>query len=230
VQQLGFPAVYINNEVYGARNDDYIVPAEEHYYPIYEEAGKLGVPIVLHAWIKFPIPGFQFNRKSPTPVTDIYGMVYAGMELLDNLITGGVCETFPKTKFGIFECGVGWVPTILDRYHERQHKFAEMMRAHAPKMKLSAEEYIQRQVWFGFEPEDRFVPDFIKWTRAPNRLLFSADYPHLDYEPGQLQAFLEREDVSPEHRRISVREAPLEFYRWEDTARPKVVEERSAAA
>ncbi len=134
VKQLGFPAVYVNNEVYGARNDDYIVPAEEHYYPIYEEAEKLGVPIVLHAWIKFPIPGFQFNRKSPTPVTDIYGMVYAGMELLDNLITGGICETFPKAKFGIFECGVGWVPTILDRYHERRGKFGEMMRAHAPKV------------------------------------------------------------------------------------------------
>jgi len=230
VKELGFPAVYLNNEVYGARDDDYVIPSEEHYFPIYEEAGRLGVPIVLHAWIKFPIPGFQFNRKSPTPVTDIYGMVYAGMELLDNLVTGGICETFPKTRFGIFECGVGWVPTIIDRYHERQEKFGEMMRAHAPRMKLRAEEYIQRQVWFGFEPEDRFVPDFIKWTQAPNRLLFSADYPHLDYERGQLAAFLKRADLTPEQRRLTLREAPLEFYRWEDTARPEIVEERGAAA
>jgi len=230
VKERGFPAVYVNNEVYGPADDDYIVPAQEHYYPIYEEAGKLGVPIVLHAWIKFPIPGFQFNRKSPTPVTDVYGMVYAGMELLDNLITGGVCETFPKTKFGIFECGVGWVPTIIDRYHERLEKFGQMMQAHAPLMKLKPEEYIQRQVWFGFEPEDRFVPDFIEWTGAPNRLLFSADYPHLDYRPGQLAKFFERPDMSAEHKRIAVREAPLEFFRWEDTARPTVVEEQGQAA
>jgi predicted TIM-barrel fold metal-dependent hydrolase len=229
VKQLGFPAIYLNNEVYGSRDDDYVVPAQEHYYPIYEEAEKLRVPIVLHAWIKFPIPGFQFNRKSPTPVTDIYGMVYAGMELLDNLITGGICETFPNARFGIFECGVGWVPTIVDRYHERMQKFGDMMRTHAPKMKLHAEEYIQRQIWFGFEPEDAFVPDFIRWTKAPNRLLFSADYPHLDFEPGQLAAFMARDDISAEHRRLTVREAPLEFYRWEDTTRPTVAEERGAA-
>lgn len=230
VKDLGFPAIYLNNQVLGAHDDDYILPSQEHYYPIYEEAQHLGVPVVLHAWIKSPIPGFQFNRKSPTPVTDIFGMVYAGMELVDCLITGGVCEMFPDTRFGIFEAGVGWVPTILDRYHERLEKFSEMMKGHAPKMKLLPEEYIQRQIWFGFEPEDAFVPDFIKWTKAPNRLLYSADYPHLDYEQGQLKEFFERDDLSAEHKRAAVREAPLEFYRWDDTAMPQITEEAKKAS
>ena len=135
-----------------------------------------------------------------------------------HIVAGGVCETFPKLKIGIFEAGLGWVPMVIDRIHERVEKFGDMPKILAPKMKLLPEEYIQRQIWMGFEPEDHFLHDFIKWTKAPTRLLMSADYPHLDYEPGQMGDFLARNDLSADLVQKALCENALNFFRWDDTA------------
>lgn len=220
VNELGFPAIYISPSVVGTKPDDYKVMADEHFYPIYEEAASLDVPLAIHAFSDPHVPGHEFNwPRSPSLLwSDIVGFPFQGMQVFCNLVLGGVCDAFPDTKFGIFESGLAWVSMVIDRIHERQEKFVQLMKVGAPAMELAPEEYIQRQIWMGFEPEDAWMPDFIKWTKAPNRLLLSIDYPHLDYEPGQTAAFLAREDVDDDDLRKSAWDNSIDFFRWQDTA------------
>ncbi len=150
--------------------------------------------------------------------SDIVGFPFQGMQVFVNLVLGGVCDVFPDTRFGIFESGLGWMPMIIDRIHERQEKFGDLVRMAAPDMELLPEEYIQRQIWMGFEPEDPFLPEFIECTKAPERTLLSIDYPHLDYEPGQLGGFRARGDVSDEDIRLAEWDNSIEYFRWEGTA------------
>ena len=74
------------------------------------------------------------------------------------------------------------------------------------------------------------MADFIKWTKAPERILFSADYPHLDFEMGQTKEFLERADLTPEQRRMAVYDNSLTFFNWTNTARPEFGARKSSAA
>jgi len=227
VFELGCPGVYINPNVIGNSPDEYKTLASEHYYPIYEAAQEINVPVAIHGFSDPYIEGFDRNWPSQVALwSDINGFPMQGMNSFLGLVAGGVCETFPDLKFGIFETGVGWVPMMLDRLHERMEKFTPMVAEQAPKMKLDPKEYIQRQIFFGFEPEDAFVESFIEWTEAPNRLIFAADYPHLDYEPGQTKEYLEdRDTISDEVKRMTLRDNSLEFFRWENTATPDVIEE-----
>ena len=231
VTELGMPAVYLNPNVIGATPADYRTLASDHYYPIYEAAEAMGVPVAFHCFCDPLIDGFDRNWPGYGTIplwSDINGFPQQGMNIFLNLIAGGVCETFPNLKIGIFEGGVGWVPLLLDRLHERLEKFADMVAASAPKMKLEPVEYLQRQIWFGFEPEDAFTPDFIKWTKAPDKLIFAADYPHLDYEPGQLVEFLKENPLDQATKRMALRDNALAYFRWDDTACPRVTEEAEA--
>lgn len=220
VFELGFPGVYVNPNVIGNSPDEYHTLASEHYFPIYEAAQELGVPVAIHGFSDPYIEGFDRNWPNRIPLwSDINGFPMQGMNCFLSLVAGGVCETFPELRLGIFESGVGWVPLLLDRLHERMEKFAPMVADSAPKLKLEPKEYIQRQIYFGFEPEDPFVELFIQWTGAPNRLIFSADYPHLDFEPGQTEEYLHgRKSLNDEVKRLTLHDNSIEFFRWEDTA------------
>ncbi len=219
VTELGFPAIVFNPSVIGNSPEDYKVISDEYFFPLYEVAEEMGVPIGFHAFGDPYVPGHEHNwPRGPGLWSDIVGFPMQGMQIFLHLVAGGVCETFPKLKMGVFEAGVAWVGMVIDRIHERLEKFGDMPKILAPNMKLRPEEYIQRQIWFGFELEDHFVGEFINWTKASNRLLFSADYPHLDYEPGQLGEFLQRDDLEPETIRKALCDNALEFFRWDDTA------------
>ena len=231
VTELGMPAVFLNPNVIGATPSDYRTLASEHYYPIYEAAQAMGVPVAFHCFCDPLIEGFDRNWPGYGTIplwSDINGFPQQGMNIFLNLIAAGVCETFPDLKIGIFESGVGWVPLLIDRLHERVEKFGAMVADSAPKMKLEAIEYIQRQIWFGFEPEDAFVPDFIRWTKAPDRLIFAADYPHLDYEPGQLAEYLAENPLDADIKRMTLRDNSLDYFRWDETACPTITGEARA--
>ena len=220
VHELGFPAIYMSPSVVGRTPDEYRVMSDEHFYPMYEEAARLDVPLSVHAFSDPNVEGHSHNWPMSGSLlwSDIVGFPFQGMQVFVNLVLGGVCDAFPETKFGIFESGLGWMPMVIDRIHERQEKFTELVRMAAPNMELLPEEYIQRQIWMGFEPEDPFLPDFIRWTGAPERTLLSIDYPHLDYEPGQLEGFRARGDVSEDHIRLAEWDNSIEYFKWEETA------------
>ncbi|MFO1427551.1 MAG: amidohydrolase family protein [Steroidobacteraceae bacterium] len=230
VKELGFPSVVVAPSAVGRKPEDYYILADEALYPIWDEAQSLGVPISIHSFPDPYVPGHEFNGpRRPTGLWDAIGFPTASMNLFGNLVLGGVCESFPKLRFGMFECTIGWIPQLLHGIHEYQENFGEYFTRAVPKMKLTAKEYLQRQLYFSVEVDDPFIRTFIEWTGAPQNLLYASDYPHLEYHPGQIDKLLARADLSDEEKRGILGANALEYFCWRDTAMPAVTERPAAA-
>lgn len=231
VKELGFPSVLVAPSAVGRTPEDYYILADEVLYPIWDEAQSLGVPISMHSFPDPFVPGHEYNgARRPTGLFDCIGFPSASMQIFGNLVMGGVCEMFPKLKWGLFECTIGWIPQIMHGIEEQREAFGAYFAQSVPKMKLTPKEYIQRQLYFSVEVGDPFIDTFVKWTGAPDRLLYASDYPHLEYSPGQVATFLAREDLSDDLKRGIMGANALGYYRWDDTAMPKVTERAGAAA
>jgi predicted TIM-barrel fold metal-dependent hydrolase len=153
----------------------------ERYWPIYEAAQECNLPLGLHpaAWGSNPSTGGGW----PTYYMQEHYAFCTNMESnLVSMVFEGVFERFPKLRVALIESGFTWIPAMcwrMDRAWER-------MRKEVPHLKRPPSEYIRERLWFATqpleEPEDpAFLPEIIEWI-GWDRLLFSTDYPHWDYD------------------------------------------------
>jgi hypothetical protein len=156
-------------------------PGRRRYWPIYEAAVAAGLPIGLHisgvpghpstgaGWPSFYMQEHHANAQSMQAV-------------VTSLIMEGVTERFPDLKFVLVECGFAWAPSLgwrLDKLWQR-------MRSEVPHVKRPPSEYIRDRFWYTTQPIEeteepghlREIIDWIGW----DRLLFSTDYPHWDFD------------------------------------------------
>ena len=102
--------------------------------------------------------------------------------VVTSLVMEGVFERFPKLRVVLVEAGFVWVPSLcwrLDRLWER-------MRDEVPHLTRPPSEYIRQNIWYTTQPiEEPANPEHLKETIdwiGWDRLLFSTDYPHWDYD------------------------------------------------
>jgi len=91
-------------------------------------------------------------------------------------------ENFPALKFVFIEGGFGWIPSLghrLDRNWQR-------MRSGLPHIKRPPSEYLREHFWVTTQPMEE--PDKpahlleIMEAIGFDRILFSSDYPHWDFD------------------------------------------------
>jgi predicted TIM-barrel fold metal-dependent hydrolase len=102
--------------------------------------------------------------------------------LVTSLVFEGVFEELPKLKVVLVECGFGWVPPLC----WRMDKHWARMRDEVPHVNRPPSEYVREQIWFTTQPieetaDPRHLTQLIDWI-GWDRLLFSTDYPHWDYD------------------------------------------------
>ena len=101
---------------------------------------------------------------------------------LASLVIEGVPERFPKLKFVFIEGGFGWIPSAVWRMDQHFERF----RSEVPHLKRRPSEYVREHFWFTTQPIDepdeaRHLRSLIEWVGI-DRLLFSSDYPHWDFD------------------------------------------------
>ena len=94
-------------------------PADPYYYPLYEEAARLDMPLCFHlgsGMAEFPSPevfGYgRFQRFTLSTINAVY-----------SLITYEIPQKFPKLRIGAIEAGASWIPFVkydLQRLQERR--------------------------------------------------------------------------------------------------------------
>jgi uncharacterized protein len=151
------------------------------YWPIYAAAERYGLPVAIHV---FGAGGHPFTGSGwPSYyIEEGAGHSTSCQTAITSLVMEGVFERYPKLKIVMVEGGFGWLPALswrLDQLFER-------MRAEVPHLKRRPSEYIRNHVWLTTqpmeEPEERGqLNDIIEWIGA-DRLLFSSDYPHWDFD------------------------------------------------
>lgn len=97
----------------------------------------------------------------------------AGAEFLSSMIWSGACERYPNFKFVLGECGIAWIPYILNRMNE------EYESGRFPvKLSLKPSEYWRRQGYSTFQTE-RLTPEIVSAVGEDN-IMWGSDYPHPD--------------------------------------------------
>jgi predicted TIM-barrel fold metal-dependent hydrolase len=152
------------------------------YWPIFEAAQRANKPIALH------VQGFSGGHAStgsgwPTYYMEEHYAASTGMQnTLTSLVFEGVFEKFPKLKIALIEGGFAWAPALC----WRMDKHWERLRAETPHVKRPPSEYVREHVWFTTQPiEEPETPEHlaevIEWI-GWDRMLFSTDYPHWDFD------------------------------------------------
>ena len=153
----------------------------KRYWPIFDAAVEAGLPIGLH------VGGFGGHPPSGSGwlsyyLEDHHSNAESMQALVTSLVLEGVFEAFPTLKIVLIEGGFVWLPALAWRLD----KHWKTLKAEVPHLRRAPSEYIREHFWFTTQPIDepqkpqhmRETIDWIGW----DRLLFSTDYPHWDYD------------------------------------------------
>lgn len=181
--------------------------SNEEFWPLYEEAERLGVGLGVHgnSFAATGIERFQSFIKVHTVAFPLDIML-----ALTGMVLGGIPEKFPNLKLAFLEAGVGWVPYWLERMDEEW----ERRRSEAPLVKRKPSEYCKEgNIFFSCEAEeeglvyalDKLGEDIIIWA---------SDYPHWDMTwPNMVHDITKRSDISDSAKRKIFDDNPRRFYR-----------------
>jgi predicted TIM-barrel fold metal-dependent hydrolase len=153
------------------------------YWPMFEAAIAHNLPIGMH-----------FGSQGGSPITgagwpsmyleDHAGMSTAFQAQVISLLFEGVFERFPELKIVLIEGGFAWVPPLAWRLDDAWRKLG----AEVPDLKRPPSEYFAEHIWLTTQPmeEPQRPQQFVQiLEHAPwleDRLMFSTDYPHWDFD------------------------------------------------
>jgi predicted TIM-barrel fold metal-dependent hydrolase len=179
------------------------------YDPVWAVAQDLDLAIGLHEGTAPGVPSLGVDRFEGVAITHTVGHTFEMMAACAGLIMTGVCERFPRLRFGYLESGGGWVAAWLDRM-DRHVKGA----LDDTRLRVRPSEYFQRQCWISFEPVEgslAVLADYI----GPDKILWATDYPHLDGFPGAPK-LIRSLGMSEETERSVLAEGAIRFYNLGD--------------
>ncbi|HXC38627.1 MAG TPA: amidohydrolase family protein [Burkholderiales bacterium] len=147
--------------------------SEEYFFPLYEEAQRLDLPICFHlgsgqTWLT-PREQLQHSVFLHNTLPIVHGF--------HGLLLHGVPSRFPALRFGFIEAGASWIPYVvydLKRKRERLPELsAEALDRDSPQDMLRANRmYVTCQV-------DEDLPYLMRYT-GQDALLAGSDYSHAD--------------------------------------------------
>jgi len=181
----------------------------KRYWPIFEAAEHYGLPIGIHS------AAFGWHSNTPSGWSSFYieehfAFSNAAQTSLTSMIFEGVFDAFPKLNLVLVEGGFAWLPPLMWRM-EREW---DRMRNEVPHLKLAPWDYARRNVYLTTQPVEeptvnKHLFDVLRWVGS-DRLLFSTDYPHWDFDD-PARAF--KVPLAPSDRQAIMRENAMALYR-----------------
>lgn len=150
------------------------------YLPLYRELEARALPLGFHA-------GYSKQERSMEQLNKFIsvhalGFTFSNMVHLTNWVINGMGVRFPELDVIWIESGLAWVPFLMQRL---DHEWT-MRSSETPMLSRAPSTYI-REMYFTSQPMERPEnPDVLRTTfemiDAENRLLYSSDYPHWDFD------------------------------------------------
>ncbi len=190
--------------------DDHLLD-DPMFYPLWEEALSLDLPIVVHGGTARPpygvgtheMGGNWFLQHSATNPFEV-------MRAMASLIGGGVLDRFPKLRFAFLEAGVGWLPYWLDRMDEH----AEMMPRYVPLLKRSPRQAFMdgSRCFVSCDPDESTL-EFVVPMVGEDRVIYASDYPHFDSRfPDTVRLIAEHPRLTDSAKKKILSENALRLY------------------
>lgn len=131
VEQLGMPAVTIAPNLPMPHPDApdafprVRVPrhlSDPSFFPIYEEAERLGIAIGIHGTPGAYLCAGSADQVDTFTLAHLFGHRSQQQMAMAKLVMDGVLERFPTLRFGFLEAGCGWLPDMVHALHEHWEK------------------------------------------------------------------------------------------------------------
>jgi predicted TIM-barrel fold metal-dependent hydrolase len=176
------------------------------FYPFYEMAEKLDVPLFCHPNSRGP----SQSRFGNFFAIHVLGRPFNCAMGLIGLVTGGIFEMFPKLRVTFFECSAEW---ILYWMHRLDDDYEFMQHGYAPKLKMKPSEYIKRNVYVTCEVDEMHL-DRVFEEFPETHVLMASDYPHYDSEfPDTIRSLRARTDLTDRQKELILSVNPAELLR-----------------
>jgi len=168
---------------------------EKQFWPVYEEAERLGCCLGIHGGAHI---GMGLDHFNVYPGVHALGHPFSILINFGSIILNGVFDKYPGLRVGFMEAGTGWVPWIANRLDK---EYIERRRE-VPLLQERPSEYMRR-FFYGTQPieEPQNRTDVVKLFElfdGENTAMFASDWPHHDFDHTQFVFGL---PFSPEARR-----------------------------
>jgi predicted TIM-barrel fold metal-dependent hydrolase len=165
--------------------------ADPYFYPIYDEAMRLDMPIAVHiangsAWLndlyRHPVPIAATLHRFRMPTVAAF----------NDVLLSEIPQVFPRLRWGFVEASSQWLPWVL---HEAKNRFKILAR---PWPEALAREY---RMFVTCENSDDLP--YIVQQAGEECLVIGTDYGHTDIssDTDAITAFKSRTDLSPQVKR-----------------------------
>lgn len=148
------------------------------YDPLWATLQDLGLPVSVHVgtgkWPLFEMFS-RIQRMEAMGVDVITSTISTAIQVIAELLWGGVPQRFPKLRFVIVEGGIGWVASLLDwmdGWWEDHHRWME------PRLEERPSFYFHRQFWATFQADRAGI--LTREMLNVDHLLWGSDYPHTE--------------------------------------------------
>ena len=173
------------------------------FFPFYEEACRLDLPVSVH---------FGWGAPGLTNIFQSLGSsVFSAGQLpvimgFHSLVTSGVMEEFPSLRVALLEVGAEWLPFALHQLERARPKFVNF--------KKDPRDYFREGHCYIAVEADEDVNNLVSWL-GEDQLILASDYPHGDpsHEEDMVGKMESRTDLSSRLREKILSHNPARLYR-----------------
>jgi predicted TIM-barrel fold metal-dependent hydrolase len=182
VAEAGFPAVLIRtNPVQDVKYSD------PSMHPLWQAIVDTGVKLGLHPLPVWDQPGTARGFRLPNIMaTSALGFPMDMMFTLYDMMSGGVFDRYPTMQTMVLEAGVGWIPSLFERFEEHREQFGALM---APEWKTSPMEIFQRQMMVTVEACEETDLKIALDHLGADHVALASDWPHYDGIPDLVDGY-----------------------------------------
>lgn len=192
------------------------------YWPLYEEAEKLGVGLAVHVGALHHMGLDYFTVYYPAHAL---GHPFSLMIQAAAMVSHGVFEKFPKLRVAFLEGGATWVPFMMDRLDRSYHGGHVQLdvdgnRLGGPVSGEKASDYFKKQlmagrIFVGFDCDDDGLNTAVEKSGRQS-FLFGSDFPHEVFDAEkcrhEIDELLERDDLTQADKEAVLGGNALTFY------------------
>ena len=175
VAKLGFRGINLPcKPIWGAhdaRHPNYNLPLFDPMWAVIQDCD---LPITFH--IATGMDPRAARHDGGAVINYVTHACPSAIEPMSNLCGSGVFERFPRLRFALIECGIGWVPWALDAMDEAYRK--HHLWAY-PKLKHLPSDYFRQHGAVSFQ-EDINGLRLAAPSNLVDNFLWANDYPHAE--------------------------------------------------
>lgn len=160
-------------------------PGHEFYDPIYEAAEDNDLIVTFHpvnSGMTTGLPTLYAKCQTWTE-QHVFGHMFSNMIGLTSIMFRGLPERFPDLEFVIQEAGLAWAANLKMRLDDHYMEHAEEI----PHLQHLPSEYMDDRFYFTTQPlgmskNPKHLASIVDIV-GPESIMYSADLPHVDFDP-----------------------------------------------